>query len=102
MCWAWRGACGVNSSGITRFSFAGAGSLPCGLLTGFQTSFVHALVSFPLCWTACLGLADGGVGYTLSHAGLLSWSSITTCNHHCSPVVDDIKVVQHLSLFTGT
>ena len=40
---AWRGACGVNGSGITRFSFAGAGSLPCGLLTAFQTSFVHPL-----------------------------------------------------------
>ena len=74
MFWAWPEARGVDDSGITRFSFAGAGGLPCELLAGFGTSFV-----FPLCFgvfsplLGCMsGVADGGVGYTRSHAGLKS------------------------------
>ena len=63
MFWAWHEAPGVDDSGITRFSFAGAGGLPCGLLARLGISFV-----FPLCmWcsfpSACMGVADGGVGY---------------------------------------
>ena len=40
MLWAWRGASRVDDSGVTRYSFAGAGDLPCGLLAGLERSFV--------------------------------------------------------------
>ena len=70
--WAWRGAPEVDDSGITRSYFAGA--LPCGLLAGLAISFVFPLcIGVPsLCWAACLGLADGGVGHIHSLAGLKS------------------------------
>ena len=48
---------GVDDSGITMSSFAGAGGLPCGLLAGLWISFVHWCPS-PLCWAARLGVAD--------------------------------------------
>ena len=44
MFWAWHGASGLDDSGVTRYSFAGAGGLPCGLLAELERSFV-----FPLC-----------------------------------------------------
>ena len=58
MFWACRGAPGVDDSGITRASFAGAGGLSCGLLAGLGISFV-----FPLCigvLSPLLGCMPGG------------------------------------------
>ena len=75
MFWAWRGAPGVNDSRITGSSFAGAGGLACGLLAGlgiYLLCFLCALVSFLLCWAACLQVADGDVSYNHSLAGLKS------------------------------
>ena len=59
---------------MTKYSFAGAGGLPCELLAGLDRSFM-----FPLCigvlfsrWAACLGVANADVGSNHSLAGLKS------------------------------
>ena len=54
MFWAWHGAFGVDDSGVTRYSFAGAGGLPCGLLAELERSFV-----FPLCIGVLSSLPGG-------------------------------------------
>ena len=53
MFWAWRAASGVDDSGVTRYSFAGAGYLPCGLLAGLERSFVFLL---------CIGVLSSLLG----------------------------------------
>ena len=58
MFWAWHGASGVDDSGVTKYSFAGAGGLPYGLLAELERSFV-----FPLCigvLSSLLGCMPGG------------------------------------------
>ena len=55
---AWHGGSGVDDSGVKRYSFAGAGGLPCGLLAEHERSFV-----FPLCigvLSSLLGCMPGG------------------------------------------
>ena len=73
---AWWGAPGIDYSGITMSSFAGAGGLVClvgsQLGFGYLLCFLCALVSFPLCWPACLGVTDGEMDYNHSLAGLKS------------------------------
>ena len=66
MFWAWRGASGVDDSGIPllvlaflcRYSFAGAGGLHCGLLAGVERSFVFSLCIGVLSFL--LGCMPGG------------------------------------------
>ena len=90
MFWAWHGASGVDDSGVTRYSFAGAGVCPVGSWLSLRDllCFLCALVSFSLCWAACLGVADADMDSNLSLARLkLIGSQITTSNHHCSPMV---------------
>ena len=74
MFWAWRGASGVDDSGVTRYPFAGAVGLPCGLLAGLERSFVFPLCIgvLSLCWAACLRVANADVGNNHSPAGLKS------------------------------
>ena len=58
MFWAWHGASGVDDSVATRYSFPGAGGLPCGLLAELERHFV-----FPLCigvLSSLLGCIPGG------------------------------------------
>ena len=53
---------------------------------GYLLCFLCALVSFLLSWGACLGVADGGVGYIHSLAGLKLGVKMSTKNvRRCIP-----------------
>ena len=74
MFWAWRGAPGVDDSGITTSSFADAGGLPCELLAGFGISFV-----FPLCigvLFSLLGCMPGGCSWRRGLQLFSCWTQI--------------------------
>ena len=75
MFWAWHGASGVDDSGGTRYSFAGAGGLPCGLLAKLERSFV-----FPLC-IGVLSLCWGSLMQTWAAIILLLDSNWELNNH---------------------
>ena len=68
------GCFGLGMELLGLMTFASAGGLPCGLLDGLERyfGFLCALVSFPLCWGACLGVANADLGSNHSLAGLKS------------------------------